>query len=280
MKAVLLFILCMSFLGGFSQIKRNNLNKTYQLKLRAFDSDNQASLEGTYMKLFNRTKGKVIDSAMVKNGFATFKLDKGNDYDIVGQFDQYMTRRANFNAACYLQDPKKIFCVSGIVIENITKISENTDLVEAAIGLKKINLNDIYQVENIHYDFSKWTLREDAKKELDNLILILQDNPGIVVELGSHTDSRASTEFNQILSQKRAEIAVEYIVWNGNIPKERISAKGYGETLLLNHCSDGVACSEKEHAVNRRTEIRILGYVVNGTPVELKRGTAITGAKN
>jgi outer membrane protein OmpA-like peptidoglycan-associated protein len=280
MKTILFFMLWMSFLNVFSQEKRNELGRNYQLKLRAFDAENQESLEGTYMKLYNRSKMKVIDSAMVKNGYAIFKLEKGNDYDIVGQFDQYMTRRANFNAACYLQDPKKVFCVSGIVIENISKLSATTDLVEAAISLKKINLNDIFQVENIHYDFSKWSLREDAQNELKNLIQILKDNPGIVVELGSHTDSRASTEFNMTLSQRRAEIAVGYIVKKGGIPKERISAKGYGEMQLLNRCEDGVNCSEREHAMNRRTEIRILGYVVNGTPVELKSGTAITGAKN
>jgi hypothetical protein len=74
--------------------------------------------------------------------------------------------------------------------------------------------------------------------------------------LGSHTDSRASYEYNIELSQKRAEAAVRYITFNGINPM-RITAKGYGETMLVNKCADGVPCTEPEHQANRRTEFKI-----------------------
>jgi outer membrane protein OmpA-like peptidoglycan-associated protein len=254
--------------------------KKYKLQIRAYDYETRDDLEGTYIKLYNLTKKKLADSAIVINGFATFTLDKGNDYDLVGQRARYMTRRANFNAACYLQDPKKVFCVSGIDIENVTKQADGSDFVEGAIAMKKIKLNDSFKIENIRYDLNKWEIRPDAAKELDNLVQILRDNPGIVVELGSHTDCRASDEYNLNLSQKRAEAAVEYIIKKGKIPQNRITAKGYGETKLLNKCDDGVVCSELEHAMNRRTEIRITGYLVDGIPVDLKGGTAVSGDKN
>ncbi|MES2517908.1 MAG: OmpA family protein [Bacteroidota bacterium] len=254
--------------------------KKYQLQIRAYDTETRDELEGTYIKLYNLTKKKLVDSAVVMNGFATFLLEKGNNYDVLGQRSRYMSRRGNFNAACYLQDPKKVFCVSGINIENVTKQSNGIDLVEGAIGLKKIHMNDSFKIENIRYDLNKWEIRPDAAKELDNLVQILRDNPNIVVELGSHTDSRASDEYNLNLSQKRAESAVEYIVKKGKIPQNRISAKGYGESKLLNKCDDGVACTELEHAMNRRTEIRITGYLVDGVPVDLKGGTAVSGDRN
>ena len=253
--------------------------KKYKLQIRAYDLENKDTLEGTYIKLYNLTQKKLADSAIVHNGFATFTLDKGNNYDIIGQKNRYMTRRANFNAACYLQDPKKVFCISGINIENITKQTDGTDFIEGGIAMKKIKINDSFKFENIRYDFNKWEILPIATKELDNLVEILSDNPNIVVELGSHTDSRASNLYNLTLSQKRAESAVEYIIKKGKISQSRITAKGYGETKLLNKCSDNVACTELEQAINRRTEIRITGYLVDGVPMDMKGGTPISGDK-
>ena len=283
MKNVFLFCFFILLVGNqliTAQNKPQEPVKKYKLQLRAYDYETRDDLEGTYIKLYNLTKKKLSDSAVVINGYATFMLEKGNDYDLVGQRARYMTRRANFNAACYLQDPKKVFCVSGIDVENVTKQQDGTDFVEGAIAMKKIKINDSFKIENIRYDLNKWAIRPDAAKELDNLVQILRDNPGIVVELGSHTDCRASDPYNLNLSQKRAEAAVEYIIKKGKIPQNRIAAKGYGETKLLNKCDDGVACSELEHAINRRTEIRITGYLVDGVPVDLKGGTAVSGDKN
>jgi outer membrane protein OmpA-like peptidoglycan-associated protein len=263
-----------------AQVKTVEPIKKYQLQIRAYDFDTRDDLEGTYIKLYNLTKKKLADSAVVMNGYATFMLEKGNDYDILGQRSRYMSRRGNFNAACYLQDPKKVFCVSGMSIENVSKQSNGIDLVEGAISLKKIKIDDSFKIENIRYDLNKWDIRPDAAKELDNLVQILRDNPNIVVELGSHTDSRASDDYNLKLSQKRAEAAVKYIIEKGKIPSNRITAKGYGESKLLNKCDDGVACTEIEHAMNRRTEIRITGYLVDGVPVDLKGGSAVSGDRN
>ena len=75
--------------------------------------------------------------------------------------------------------------------------------------------------------------------------------------MSSHTDSRASTEYNQTLSQNRADASVAYIVSQG-ISKDRITGKGYGESKLLNECADGVTCSEAQHAINRRTEMKVI----------------------
>lgn len=283
MKNVFLFCFFIFLLINKQIIAQNKSQesvKKYKLQLRVYDYETRDDLEGTYIKLYNLTKKNLADSAIVVNGYATFMLEKGNDYDLIGQRARYMTRRANFNAACYLQDPKKVFCVSGIDIENVTKQEDGTDLVEGAIAMKKIKINDSFKIENILYDLDKWEIRSDAAKELNNLVQILKDNPGIVVELGSHTDCRASDPYNLNLSKKRAEAAVEYIIKKGKIPQNRISAKGYGETKLLNKCDDGVACSEVEHAINRRTEIKITGYLVDGISVDLKGGTAVSGDKN
>ncbi|WP_233219150.1 OmpA family protein [Adhaeribacter arboris] len=131
------------------------------------------------------------------------------------------------------------------------------DQVKLSVVLDRNTLNTTIILENIYYDFDKYDIRPEAKPELDKLVRILQDNPTIRIELGSHTDSRQTGEYNKKLSQLRAEAAVNYIISRG-IDSSRLIAKGYGETQLLNGCKDGVACSELEHQINRRTEVKIL----------------------
>ncbi len=122
--------------------------------------------------------------------------------------------------------------------------------------LDKVEVNKIFVVENIYYDLDKWHIRADAIPALDNLVRLMKEYP-IAIELSSHTDSRASREYNDELSQKRAEAAVRYIILKG-VNAVRLLAQGYGETRLVNRCADGVPCSEAEHQANRRTEFKIL----------------------
>ena len=124
--------------------------------------------------------------------------------------------------------------------------------------LDKLVINKAFRVENIYYDFDKSNIREDAKPELDKLVRIMKENM-INVELGSHTDCRGSFEYNDKLSQSRAESAVNYIISTG-IDKARIAAKGYGERQLTNTCADGVKCTPEEHQANRRTEFKVTGF--------------------
>jgi outer membrane protein OmpA-like peptidoglycan-associated protein len=83
----------------------------------------------------------------------------------------------------------------------------------------------------------------------------------LVIEVQAHTDAVASDEYNMDLSQKRATIAMEYIVAKG-IDKKRLTAKGFGESQLTNKCVNGVECSDAEHKQNRRTVFKI-SYVGN-----------------
>ncbi|MDR6563314.1 MULTISPECIES: OmpA family protein [unclassified Arcicella] len=280
MKTLLLLMFCSFCTSLFAQVTPAKEPRFYLLKLKVVDSETSGNLEGSFVKVFNKTKQQLVDSVRVQNGYAKIKLEKGNDYDIIARFDEYLTRRANFNAACYLLDSKKAFCVSGIMIENVTTLANQNELIEATINMQKINLNDIYRIDNIHYDFNKWEIKKEAFQGLYTLIQILKDNPDIKVELGSHTDSRADEEYNMSLSQKRAAQAVNFIIIKGGIAQERIIAKGYGETQLLNQCKDGVVCSEKEHAINRRTEVKVLGYKNSENINKLQKAGAISGAKN
>jgi outer membrane protein OmpA-like peptidoglycan-associated protein len=98
----------------------------------------------------------------------------------------------------------------------------------------------------------KSTIRKDAIAPLEKIVQALQEYPSIKIEIGSHTDSRQHRKYNKLLSQRRAEATMSYLVQRGIAP-ERLTAKGYGESQLVNQCADGIICSEPEHQKNRRS---------------------------
>ncbi len=129
--------------------------------------------------------------------------------------------------------------------------------VRLEICMERADCDESVRLNNIHYDLDKYNIRPDARPELDRLVQFLRDNPEVKVELSSHTDSRASHEYNERLSQNRANSAREYVISRG-IDPSRVISVGYGETRLLNRCADGVPCSEAEHQQNRRTEMKVI----------------------
>lgn len=115
----------------------------------------------------------------------------------------------------------------------------------------------VFRLKNIYYNFNDASIRPDAHSDLDAVVAMMNKYRDMEIELVSHTDSRGSEKFNKELSQRRANNAAQYLFLRG-IDPQRVKPIGYGESKLLNYCSDGVNCSEEEHANNRRTEVKIL----------------------
>lgn len=122
--------------------------------------------------------------------------------------------------------------------------------------------SDLLNLNHIYYDFDQHYIRKDAKPELDKVVDFMYRNPSIILELRSHTDSRGTHEYNQALSERRAQSALNFIIGRG-IDASKISAKGFGETQLTNECSDGIPCDDSKHQNNRRTEFAVVGYAAN-----------------
>lgn len=128
--------------------------------------------------------------------------------------------------------------------------------------LEKWTIDEI-EIEGILYDLDSDAIRKESAEILDSLSSILKTHYYLVVELSSHTDCRGSVEYNQDLSQRRAQSCVDYLVSKG-VASERLKAKGYGETKLLNDCAcegeegKGLDCTEEQHQGNRRTSFQIL----------------------
>lgn len=162
---------------------------------------------------------------------------------------------------CYLIKAmkEKYLTNAGKVCTRGKTVSED---MEVHILLKEHKPEIIFALQHIYYDFDKHHIREDASTSLQELYEILTLNPDIIVEIGSHTDARASDKYNDRLSQRRAESVVKWLTQRG-ISKGRLQAQGYGESRLFNECGNGVKCSEEDHQRNRRTEFRVIG-MLNG----------------
>jgi outer membrane protein OmpA-like peptidoglycan-associated protein len=141
-----------------------------------------------------------------------------------------------------------------------TKGLIQSDTLNLSVRMERIRVGEAIAIQNIYYDYDKWDIRTDAAKELDRIARIFTENPGLTFELSSHTDSRGSDTYNLVLSDARANSAVNYLIRQGVDP-ERITAKGYGERVPFNKCRNGVRCTEEDHQANRRTEFKVTGSI-------------------
>lgn len=225
----------------------NSLAKKQQLKLylepskrplvrgRIVSEVDQRPIAGATVRLENERDGSIETIITGVDGRYVFQPVRDGKYSVTAVKDNY-----------------------AINTESIGKIKNSKKNISVEQNFGMIGEGDIFRLDNIYYDLDKSEIRTDAKKELENKVIpILKKYPDIQIELRSHTDSRASEEYNLRLSAERAKSVVDYLIKKG-ISSSRLTAQGYGETELVNECDDSVKCSEVEHQQNRRTEFKIL----------------------
>ncbi len=167
------------------------------------------------------------------DGGYEFDVKPGTPFTIKAAKDKYATKKVQYGK---------------------TKKGDNRTITDS-LGL--YGEGDIYQLKNIYYDLNKFFIRPDAARSLEHVVKILKEYPTMKVELRSHTDARATDAYNLRLSENRARAAMDYIVSRG-IKADRLVARGYGESEILNGCIDGTVCDDDEHQKNRRTEFKII----------------------
>ncbi len=202
------------------------------------DDSTKARLPGAEVEFIDLRRKENQIRVADRNGRFHIKLEPSTYYEINVRQKGYMTYTARVSTTLNAFDGDTII----------------------PLKLEKIPFNKPIRLENIHYDFDKWTIRADAYNDLIFLANLMRKNPTLIVELGSHTDCRGSDAYNEALAQKRAVSARIFLIDLG-IDPQRIKAKGYGESQLSNKCDDGVPCSEPLHDDNRRTEFKIIGEI-------------------
>jgi outer membrane protein OmpA-like peptidoglycan-associated protein len=193
---------------------------------------------GVSVSLKNNDKGSIkMGTSQSGTGSFTFQIDANSDYELVGKKASYISN------------------IEKVSTKGLTR--SQTLYVELEIGVAEVEKGKALVLQNIYYDVDKANIREEASSDLEKLTTFLQDNPTFTIEIASHTDSRGSDEYNLKLSTDRAQAVANYISKKG-IDKNRLSAKGYGESKLINKCANGVTCTEAEHQLNRRTEFTVI----------------------
>ncbi len=203
------------------------------------DMETEKVLQGATIAVVNDV-GKQVDTLTTDvNGNYSYNLGCRGTFTFRASKKDYSIEEHIINTANYTEAPS---------LEVNQSLTYNYKEVEDKVV---INVNPIY------FGFDKWNINNDAAAELDKIVEIMKENGDLMIESASHTDSRGTKSYNQILSERRSKATVDYIVERG-IDASRIQSKGYGESQLLNNCSDGVRCKIADHKLNRRTEFVIM----------------------
>ena len=199
-------------------------------------------ISGANVILYNRQGEELQTTTTTEDGTYKFEIECDEEYLVRGEKELYISDEKRFVTPRSSQE----LVVDLLLDKDEVAIAEATNLRDA------LNLNPIY------FDFDKSNIRPDAEVELQKVIAVLQQYPQISIDVRSHTDSRASKEYNMSLSQRRNDATKKYIIEVGGIDASRVTGKGYGESQLINECSDGVECTEEQHQDNRRSDFIIV----------------------
>jgi len=228
------------------------------------DKETEKVLAGATIHVINEAGTQVDALTTDENGNYSYNLGCRDTFTFRAFKKDYSTEEHIINTANYTEAPS--LEVNQSLTYNYKELKDNKIV---------INVNPIY------FGFDKWNLNKNATIELDKIVQIMKEDTTLMIESGSHTDSRGTKSYNQILSERRSKAAVDYIISKG-IDASRINAKGYGESKLLNNCADGVRCSIEDHKSNRRTEFVIMNKQASNykrSSVDSVNNTSIVSSK-
>jgi outer membrane protein OmpA-like peptidoglycan-associated protein len=214
------------------------------VKGKVFDQKTNQLLAGAKVVLFD-AKGSIIEEQVVGD-------DAIYNFNAIDCNSQYLVGASKES---YETSEKRIVSTSNRNEQLILDVPLVKNEVMIAVGT---NLRDAFGLNPIYFDLDKSNIRPDAEVELQKIVAVLNKYPNMQIDVKSHTDSRATTSYNNALSTRRNKATIEYLVKIGKIEAIRLTGKGYGESELINTCSDGVTCTEDEHQINRRSDFIIV----------------------
>lgn len=214
---------------------------THTLSGLITDIDTKEILPNAKVILFDDKMNKISETISSDKGVYSFKIECNKKYYVRASKEEYETTEKSFGPVTKTGESKLDIELK----RNIFPVEVGTDLAK------------ILDVSIIYFDLDKWNIRPDAAEDLEKIIAVMNQYPNMTIDIRSHTDSRQTHKYNELLSDRRAKSTLEFMVKNG-INRNRLTAKGYGETQLVNNCSNDVPCSEAEHQKNRRSEFIVL----------------------
>jgi len=201
---------------------------------KVFDKETKDPLPGAQVSLLDENNQLVSQTTAKNDGTYNFVGDCGTQYTVRGTKEGY--------------NP----------YEKIIETPMLSGTIDVPLPLERIGPcppNDLgcrLNLQPIYFDFDKSNIRPDAEIELAKILAAMREYPELIIHIESHTDSRGNDSYNMALSERRAQSTLKWLVGKG-IDANRLTAKGYGESQLVNQCSNGVSCTAEEHQLNRRS---------------------------
>jgi outer membrane protein OmpA-like peptidoglycan-associated protein/tetratricopeptide (TPR) repeat protein len=211
--------------------------KALALSIKVIEKERKTPIEAAQLFLRNEDTGIIQNLETDENGEVSIVIDKSFRWTIAADKVRYFNIQEELNPA---------------VTADLRQLTRVLELEPYVIG-------EAHIFKYVKYRHAQTELDLEAKLELDALARLMVSNPTMVVEIGSHTDANGSRSTNLRVSSGRAQAVVDYLIAQG-VSEERLVAQGYGESQLLNHCSDGVICPQELHSENRRTEWKIISF--------------------
>ncbi|MBP4141914.1 OmpA family protein [Flavobacterium sp. P4023] len=204
------------------------------------DTKTSSILAATKITLFDNKFNIVSSTQLDDKGNYSFNVQCGKTYYVRAEKSNYKTK----------EEKIAISTANG---KTHLPIALENDKCIVTVG---DDLGKCFNIKMIYFDLDKSSIRQEAAFELEKILDVLKQNPSLKLNIRSHTDSRQTAVYNMALSNRRASATIAWLIQNG-INSNRLTGKGYGESQLVNNCSDNVICSEEEHQMNRRSEFII-----------------------
>nr|WP_294893871.1 OmpA family protein [uncultured Pedobacter sp.] len=254
-------------------------------ELTGFLSSNRAGNDNIYSFVKKEfgiiLKGTVTDATTglpIKNAVVTLRNGENEEVLTVndkGEFKKPLLKDTGYELMGKLKDflpDRKYVGTDGITKDSVIFVPlklKGTNNAQKFVVNHCDSLKKVFALQNIYYDLDKYFIREDAFNDLAHVVALMNQYPDIELITKSHCDSRASESYNRVLSLHRGESAKAYLVKKGIAPN-RITVQYFGKSRLVNGCTDGVACSEAEQQMNRRTEFEVVYNGINLALIDCK----------
>ena len=228
--------------GGMGSDDIYAYNRTPQLKVEGTvtDAETNAPIGNANVTLLDINNNPIATIQTDFNGHYEINIDRDTDYYVNVKKDDYMDTT--------------IPTSSKNIDKKVTSISVNVTM-----NPDKDKVAPITELQPIYFDFNKYDIRRDSTIELDRIVNLMKTTyPNMIIKIESHTDSRGTSQYNDILSEERAKATYDYLISKGINPERITEYKGFGEQKLTNQCNGSVPCTEAQHQLNRRTQFIVI----------------------
>ncbi|RZS93101.1 OmpA family protein [Aquimarina brevivitae] len=233
----------------YSFLETEELRKFCEITIKGVVKDSQTE------EIITNAKVTVFDAEY--NVIEVMRSDQNGAYETTEKIDCSATYHIRIEKLEYGMAEMQLDTPDTTQVVDLSDYRELRLVRETRLIQPGEDITEQLALNTVYFSFDKYKIKNEAKEALDKVVEAMKKYPEMNIEIRAHTDSRGPKSYNLMLSKKRAEATMEYLISQG-IAAERLTAEGYGEQNIINKCVDNVPCSQEEHQQNRRSEFIII----------------------